>query len=359
MRLPHKTLEVLSLNAPAPPSSVAVSSSFAYSSSGLDDGIARQHVARRIIDRFASVTQLMTSIIHIKTQAQAKQIYAPDPARPLPSAEEPLIANWLLDMAGALSASNSTPGTSAASLSSRASSNSSRSAESQNGFLIAAHAVLALHELLPFAPSNGDEFGAPVPLPTVQSTEAALRALHLLARSITTNVTHGRTRTQALLLDAMPRTLSLLDLFASTAFQSPSHFSLVAEQRDMIHELLAGLTEACTALEKTSPGGSMESGVRAALERSRLSLGNVADICQAAVVKSGRVSPGLATLIHGDGGPQPASDQWEFFNGDLGQTTPHTLDFTIGYGDSTTDAAAALQYMNDQSSFPFDFPAAS
>ena len=376
MRLPHNTLGVLANGVPSPPVSVTASASFAYTSSGLDNAVARQHVARRIIDRFSSITQLMTSIITIKSQAQAKSLFAPDPARPLASVEEPQVATWLLEMASYLGNSASPPSTSNA-VAPVATSGS----DSQNGFLVAAHAVLALHQLLPYAPSKGEEYGSPVPVPTIESSRTALQALYVLSKSIATNTAHGRTRTQALLLDAMPRVLSLLEIFRSTSLCSIEHFSLVTSHRDMIHELLSGLTQACSALERSSPGGGTEASMRAALERSQLQLGAIADTgsqiaplphVAATTFKSGRRSPSLADLVDDFGYPQIEShqssgsssrtDSWQLFDSEVGQSASPALHQPLeaynelGYNAELGAQEGLHSYMPAHQPYTFDFP---
>lgn len=316
----------------------------------------------------------MTSIIAAKSQAQAKLLYAPDPARPLSTPDEPLVANFLLDMANYLGNPSSPAGNMLDIVPSSSMSSvsvSSRNGDSQNGFLVAAHAVLALHQLLPYAPSNGDEYGAPVPLPTLQSAETALKALHLLSKSITVNPAYGRTRTQALLLDALPRVLNLIDIFSAASCSSWSHLALITSNRDMIHELIAGLQDACTALEKSSPGGTSEANLKAALQRSSLPLATVADSYQLLQSSgSGRISPGLAPLIHGNGGPQVHNDghsgsasgtsSWDLFDADAAQAAAQTLGTfgDIEYADSPGIVASLQNYLPEGNSYPFDFPSA-
>jgi hypothetical protein len=132
----------------------------------------------------------------------------------------------------------------------------------------------------------------------------------------------------------MPRVLSLLEIFSSSSVSSIDHFMLVTSHRDMILELLAGLTQACAALERSAPPGGPEASLKAAMERYTVRLGSVADSGNAVVVaqpqlaadtfKSGRRSPTLADLVEGFGysqldghtsaGSSSRADSWQLFD---------------------------------------------
>ena len=293
MRLPHNAISIMAASLPAPPTSVAVSASFAYAFGHLSTAAPTQHVVRRIIERFSDATQLITAIITIKNQAQAKDLFAPDPPRPLAivANEDAHVATWLLELAKYFKDSPSpsaappnivTPDTGKHGNNHQNQVVLARSAVSENSrsFLTVAHAILALHQILPYAPASsggGDnDYGTPVPLPTVESLRTALEAVHLLSQNITGSNPRSRTRTQALLLDAMPRVLSLLEVFSSTSMTSLDHFMLMTSHRDTVQELTRDLTKACAGLE----GGMApsETGLRAAVQRASASLTAIAEM---------------------------------------------------------------------------------
>jgi hypothetical protein len=77
----------------------------------------------------------------------------------------------------------------------------------------------------------------------------------------------------------MPRVISLLDLFTSTALDSLDHFILVTSHRDMIGELLRELSLACMALESSSPNADgRRAAARQSFERARNGLQNIAQL---------------------------------------------------------------------------------
>ena len=293
MRLPHNAISIMAASLPAPPTSVAVSASFAYAFGHLSNAAPTQHVVRRIIERFSDATQLITAIITIKNQAQAKDLFAPDPPRPLAivAHEDAHVATWLLELAKYFKDS---PSPSAAppnivtletgkhghGQQSQLVLTKSAVSENSRSFLTVAHAILALHQILPYAPASsgaGDnDFGTPVPLPTVESLRTALEAVHLLSQNITGSNPRSRTRTQALLLDAMPRVLSLLEVFSSTSMTSLDHFMLMTSHRDTVHELTRDLTKACAGLECGMVPS--DTGLRAAVQRASASLTAIAEM---------------------------------------------------------------------------------
>lgn len=293
MRLPHNAISIMAEALPAPPTTVAVSASFAYAFGHLTAAAPTQHVVRRVIERFSDATQLITAIITIKNQAQAKDLFAPDPPRPLAivANEDAHVATWLLELAKYFKDSPSASATPPNIISIETGKHGNKDqlqvvsaqstiSENSRSFLTVAHAILALHQILPYAPaSNGggdNDYGSPVPLPTVESLRTALEAVHLLSQNITGSNPRSRTRTQALLLDAMPRVLSLLEIFSSTSMTSLDHFMLMTSHRDTVHELTRDLTKACAGLE--SGMTSSETGLRAAVHRASASLTAIAEV---------------------------------------------------------------------------------
>lgn len=266
MNLPNTTMSIYTACLPPPPSSVQLSSSFAFAY-GANSPIAineRQPIVRGVIERFSDMTQLISVLGALKSPKQAKNLFAPDPARPLAivaEGDEAYVAKWLLDLAK-YHKHSATPDSSLATSAGEANDTmqlvktDKKATDESKAFLVVAHAILALYQLLPFTTYNTNESGVPIPLPTFESLRTALQALHLLSQSIaTSSATLNPTRSQALLLDAMPRITALLDLFSSTALNSLDHFILVTSNRHTVRELLFDLGRACSTFAPYSMTG--------------------------------------------------------------------------------------------------------
>lgn len=267
-------MSVMAASVPLPPQNVQVSSSFAYAYGGPKCTSPSQPTVRRVIERFSEVAQLINVIISIKSQSQARNIFAPDPPRPLAvlDDEDARIAGWLVDLAQFYEKSGSQSNAlGLGDLPSAESNGAVTISDSSRAFMVVSHAILALHQVLPYAPNSSTSFGSPMPLPTIESLRTALKALHVVSRSIQISAPNSRTRTQAVLLDAMPRILSLIDIFTNASLSSLDHFVMMTAQRDMVHELLGDLRRAvssmgshamharsldscCSTLEKASKG---------------------------------------------------------------------------------------------------------
>ncbi|KAK9893643.1 hypothetical protein P389DRAFT_114546 [Cystobasidium minutum MCA 4210] len=267
---------------PAPPQSIQFSSSFAFAYSTPDIASPLQPIVRRTIERFSDMTQLINIIVTLKSQSQAKNLFAPDPPRPLAviDDEEAQIATWLVDLAKYYHKSSDAPDASINGVMNGQQQMvvQNKLSDSSRSFLVASHAVLALHQILPYATTASNAYGSPLPLPTVESLRTALTALHLVARSIQVSAPGTRTRTQAILLDAMPRVLSLLEVFTSSSLSSLDHFVLVTSQRQLVHELLDDLNRAIACMSSPGAGTPSLDSCGTALAKSSKSLRTVVDI---------------------------------------------------------------------------------
>lgn len=272
-------MSIMAQSLPVPPQNVNLSSSFAYAYSNTDVSSPLQAIVRRTIERFSDMTQLINVIVSLRNQKQAKNLFVPDPPRPLAvmDDEEAQIATWLVDLAkyyNADTADNTCSGVSGQ----HQLVQQNKLSETSRAFLVVSHAVLALHQILPYTTSSSNSYGSPLPLPTVESLRTALSALHLVARSIQSAAPGSRTRTQAILLDAMPRILSLLDIFTSSALSSLDHFVLVTSQRNTVHDLLDDLNRAVASMNQPSSRASPIVSCGDALEKSSKGLRTVVDI---------------------------------------------------------------------------------
>jgi hypothetical protein len=273
-------MSIMAHNLPTPPANVNVSSSFAFSYSNPDTVSPLQPVVRRIIERFSDLTQLINVIVALRNQQQVKNMFTPDPPRPLAviDDEEAQIATWLVDLAKYYQTSDAAESGTMNMPGQQQLVSQAKLSDSSRSFLVASHAVLALHQILPYATSTSNSYGNPLPLPTVESLKTALSALHLLARSIQVAVPGTRTRTQAILLDSMPRILSLLDVFTSSALSSLDHFVTVMSQRQVVHELLDDLNRAIACMNSPSLLAPNLDSCGDALGKSSKGLRTVVDI---------------------------------------------------------------------------------
>lgn len=273
-------MSIMAHNLPAPPQNVNFSSSFAFSYSNPDTVSPLQPVVRRIIERFSDLTQLINVIVALRNQQQVKNMFAPDPPRPLAviDDEEAQIATWLVDLAKYYQSSDVTERGAVNMSGQQQVASQKRLSDSSRSFLIASHAVLALHQILPYATSTSNSYGNPLPLPTVESLQTALSALHVLARSIQVAAPGTRTRTQAILLDSMPRILSLLEVCTSSALSSLDHFVAVMSQRRLVHELLDDLNRAIACMNSPSLIAPNLDSCGDALGKSSKGLRTVVDI---------------------------------------------------------------------------------
>jgi hypothetical protein len=282
LRLPHNTTSILTTNLPSPPQSVPYSSSFAYAYSSTDYSSPLQPIVRRTIERFSDTAQLINVIVTLKNQAQAKNLFTPTPLRPLAviDDEEAHISNWLVDLARFYKISEASPASlQVVSSAGRQSLDvGGKLSESSRAFLVVSHAVLSLHQILPYATGSNSQYGSPLPLPTVDSLHTALQALHLMAGSIQISAPHSRTRTQAILLDAMPRILALLDIFTTSSLSSLDHFVLLTTQRAMVHELLEDLNRAVASMAAASMHTRALESCASTLEKASRGLRTVVDI---------------------------------------------------------------------------------
>lgn len=272
-------MSVMANSIPSPPQSVALSFSFAFAYSSPEVSSPLQPVVRKTIERFSDMTQLINVIVALKNQSQARNLFTPDPPRPLAviDDEEAQIATWLVDLAKFYHTASSSE-TDSQSGNSQALVPQTKVSESSRSFLVASHAVLALHQILPYATASSNAYGSPLPLPTVESLRTALTALHLVARSIQVSSPGSRTRTQAILLDAMPRILSLLDILTSSSLSSLDHFVLVTSQRNTVHQLLDDLNRAIACMSSPSARTPSLDSCGQALEKSSKGLRTVVDI---------------------------------------------------------------------------------
>ena len=259
---------------------------YAYAQEAGETPLPNQYLVRRVIQRFSHTSSLVNVICTIKSPAQAKGLFAPDPSKPLQMVKEDQdahIANWLLELAKSYRHSTASfleDGNEVLTVDTQHSvTRQDSSFGSSRAFLVVAHAILALYQLLPFPPLNPNPCGVPMLPPAIDSLKTALHALHLLSKNITTAMPNSRTRTQALLLDAMPRVVAFLDLFTTTSLDSLDHFILVASHKDVIGELTRDLSVACIALQGDS-GQAGSLGPAAYFEQASKALQAVAGSTQ-------------------------------------------------------------------------------
>ena len=290
-----------------PPANTNVAASFQYAYGGMSlPATDLQHSVRHTIERFSDTAQLFKLIATVKNHDRLRQLFHPEPRKPLKTPSQREVATldtarpaaWLVDVAKLYNVSEDTanrlidalpPGQSPVPLIDSLS-------RSSRSFMVVASTLLALHQLLPCAMPTGEhaEVGAPSPLPTVDAMKNSLDALQLLSMSVGSDRMQGRSRTQAMLLDAMPRIVDMLDLFSTSALGSLDHFVLVTSESDTIVALLRDLNNAILVLEAETPD-SYVTACRTALQRAATALQCISSISTDSGTSSGTgISDGTA-----------------------------------------------------------------